>query len=109
MAPLKDWMVEAAVTISQYQLSIGGPLIGGEILKVIKEHCPFKSEVAYMPVPRCETCLYFYQDGTRGKDRGECSLQNGDVPNRIGKVASDCGDWTILVEADFGCVQWETK
>lgn len=48
----------------------------------------FKPDVAYMPVPRCETCRHWQQ----------------------GKHAGDyCRLLYITIPTDFGCVRWEVK
>lgn len=56
-------------------------------------------------LPRCDGCKHWSFAPDYKPPAGTCALQNGPQ----GKVSSDCGDWTIYTEADFGCVQWEAK
>lgn len=58
-----------------------------DILPIIAKHCPFKPDVAYMPVPRCETCRY--------------------MDPRVSLPL--CLKLNLAVTRDFGCVQWEMK
>ncbi len=62
------------------------------IRTIILQHSPFKDGVAYMPVPRCETCEH-WSGGSRSD--GVCA-----------KVIQLNG---MLVPKDFGCVKHKEK
>jgi hypothetical protein len=83
MAIVKDWAIEAAVDIIDH-VRTGSTLEW--VAEKIHKHCPFKPGVAYMPVPRCDSCQLW------GK------YEPGDCPVILGPTA-----------ADFGCVQWKEK
>lgn len=91
MAAADDWMEEAADDIAGKDLNCFA------IVEVIARHSPFKDGVAYMPVPRCDTCAHWRPD--RSLMTGDCHLIN-----------DNCGGNSILeTDADFGCVQWQEK
>jgi hypothetical protein len=84
----------------------GAGLVASELVEIITKHCPFKPNVAYMPVPRCESCKFWklYESGQyKVGEAGECTK------NTDSGVWSDCDDYTIMTEANFGCVQWEAR
>jgi hypothetical protein len=87
----KDWMQEAAIEVeTEAQNDF---LEAGDIRDIIAKHCPFEVGVAYMPVPRCDTCKHW-----RKSDNyyGSCAMDDG------------LGVRTTYA-ADFGCVLWEAK
>lgn len=59
---------------------------------VIVKHCPFKVDVAYMPVPRCESCAHAtpYEEHAIWCD----ALSDGA---------------NMLFTKGFGCILWEAK
>lgn len=89
---MKDWMMEAALNI--YHGGEHGEHLdtSPEIMRdVIAEHSPFKDGVAYMPVPRCETCAH-WTTSTQ-----ECAaLRTGPLN-------------VIYTSLDFGCVKWNAR
>lgn len=95
---VKDWMTEAADELASH-FSFGGGRdsyvtdeqrsnVARNYAAIIAKHSPFKEGVAYMPVPRCETCVHY--------DNGRCN----EVRPHIGR---------LRVAPDFGCVRWEAK
>lgn len=97
----KDWMRAAAEEIAKlwpqrdhgrgdgYLTDEQRSSIATSLRTVIERHCPLQRDVAYMPVPRCETCSHW--EHTSVTNYGRC-LQLG-----IGSMR------------DFGCVRWEEK
>lgn len=70
----------------------------------------------YMPVPRCDGCRWWWRDGGEA-GTGVC-VANYQSARYVGhewpdgravKMWTDCGEMTIRTDADFGCVQWESK
>jgi hypothetical protein len=61
------------------------------LFAVIREACPFKPDVAYMPVPQCETCANYRTSLLHKPNEGYCDML------------------VSFVTADFGCVRWEAK
>lgn len=63
--------------------------------------------VAYMPVPRCDSCQHWEpRDGDGDDGTGHCwfhTERHGEA-----KMYPDMYD-AIITTADFGCVQWEAK
>lgn len=101
MAFVKGWILEAAEEIYHggehgEHLDTSPEVIGS----VIAKHAPFKDGVAYMPVPRCEACAHWTFRPEYLEPHGACTAD---------KIGSDCGDYTIIVPADFGCIQWEKQ
>lgn len=90
MAVAKDWALEAAKAIQWFVgYSAGEPAEAIEKLRdIIAKHCPFKPGVAYMPMPRCETCAHWIE-----------------LPYYWGR----CNPLAIETPPDFGCVQWKAK
>jgi len=85
-----DWMTEAATEIAAgivLDANITNTRAG--LRSIIARHCPLEPDVAYMPVPRCETCRHW-------TDWGSCEK----LPWNDGHVRT---------EPDFGCVKWEAK
>jgi hypothetical protein len=62
----------------------------------------FEVGVAYMPVPRCETCKHWgpFTDGSGAK---ECRKVHA-LDTKIRAAYEE-----LMVADDFGCVQWEAK
>ena len=58
---------------------------------VIVRHSPFKPNVAYMPVPRCETCAHWAH-----------------YPHHLPSIGI-CESLGMRVGTDFGCVEWKEK
>lgn len=90
---MKDWMraVEEEVERRQFE---AGRLCSVGIAEIVAKHCPFKPDVAYMPVPRCDSCARWARPDP--KQDGICTLWKG---NRI----------VVTTSADYGCVRWEAK
>jgi hypothetical protein len=93
MTKPKDWMMDAAN-------EAGDAGNKDDVYVAIVKHCPFKSDIAYMPVPRCGACRYWVLRPEYVEPSGACMAD---------AIGSDCNDYTIIVPADFGCVQWEAK
>lgn len=87
---MKDWAEEAAdeiidkvpIDVGDYRNSVRAWIAGA-----IQRYCPMKPDVAYMPVPRCETCAF--------------------MDPRIALPL--CRLLNVPVTKDFGCVQWKEK
>lgn len=98
MAIVKDWIEEVARDLVE-----GGADIEslGEftvsLSAAIAKHSPFKADVAYMPVPRCDGCRHW------ASDSGACTFIRIDAPKM------PRGSLLLLTTADFGCVRWKTK
>ncbi len=92
---VKDWMAEAAERVyvkACRALTEENVVFNVEVVKTtIAKHSPFKDGVAYMPVPRCETCGHF------------------NVFKYISYDRRWCLSLAITPPADFGCVQWKEK
>ena len=103
---MRDWIVEAVDEIMTWIGSAGNDTrTENEIIATIRLHSPFKDGVAYMPVPRCETCSEWR---ARPDDHYEAVEQTGECTSKLGPW-SDCHDYTILTGNDFGCVNWKAK
>ena len=99
-----------------------------EAAAALSEH-GFEQGVAYMPIPRCDTCKWWERFEYADKElseSGECSRPTGhdEEPGRDMWVEGDKpgmwvkgnhrGMWVeggckFFTECDFGCVQWESK
>lgn len=89
-----DWVKNAALDIQR----IDTPTVV-EICDVIESHLPFKKDIAYMPIPRCDTCKHWTHRGIR---------------DYCGHPALRLRDSLLFVPplettGNFGCVQWEAK
>ena len=97
MSTVVDWTLSAARDIQFYcGLYRGAPenlSVYHLAAAIIKEHCPWKPDVAYMPVPRCDTCRHW----ERHASNGVCSRH------------SDKTREALCTEGDFGCVQWDVR
>lgn len=70
-----------------------------QIKAIIALNCPFEEGVAYMPVPRCETCAHWSE--FRNVDgEGECKKM---------QMPTSGGVYYLQTTADFGCVQWKAR
>lgn len=83
----KDWIEEAADEIR----SSTGDYGNTEIEEIIAKYCPFKMNVTYIPVPRCETCAHWYLIEPNSKEECTEVLDLSFTPK------------------DFGCVHWKEK
>jgi hypothetical protein len=102
MAIVKDWALEAAEETWDWIKSTDSYL-PMDIRAIILKHCPMLPDVAYMPVPRCETCAHWTQR-EHDKTTGICGLDV--TPSH--KMWPDMYD-NIVTTEDFGCVQWKKK
>lgn len=78
-----------------------------------------KVGVAYMEVPFCRTCRWWWRDELeRGdEDTGVCVAGFGSEAyvghewpqDREARMWTDCGEQTIRTTKDFGCVQHEPR
>lgn len=59
MVVVKNWITEAASEIAD---TYGKhPITDTDgYAQIIEKHCPFKRDMAYMPVPRCDQCKHGY-------------------------------------------------
>ena len=104
MPKVDDWAADAAKEISSEQHGWCDASIGeGTIAEVIVKHCPFKPDVAYMPVPRCDGCKHWAPLKEPDHTWSDCLVLS------TGTVVSTEGDEVIQTRKDFGCVQWEAK
>ncbi len=95
MKTATDWTDTAAREIEE---DAGEPRPNGDytpgfIKGVIAKHSPFHDGVAYMLVPRCETCKYWCPHAP--------SVQEATC---VGPTLAD-----TIVGRNFGCVQWKEK
>lgn len=104
MALVKDWVIEAAREIATRLQKRYDYLGRGLIAEtVIRTHSPFKEGIAYIPVPRCETCKHWTPRNQPEYTWSDCEVLS------TGSVVSTEGDDVIQTQEDFGCVQWEKK
>lgn len=100
--------VDFATEIAEELVALSGYAPDCDIQRwadIIRKKWPLKEDVAYMPVPRCDGCKHWALDSVYIRRIGICAMQNSSE----GQVSSDCGDYTIMTESDFGCVQFEAK
>lgn len=70
------------------------------VYNTIRRHCPFEPDVAYMPVPQCDSCHYWRP----GPDAyGACNL-SGSGSEVYGGAGED-----IRTLPGWGCVRWKAK
>lgn len=84
----KDWLAKAIDEIATEVYETSGPGTGihvDEMRAIFDKHCPFKTDVAYIPVPRCDSCAHWTG-----------------MPSYWGS----CKQLVITTPPDFGCVQW---
>lgn len=90
---VKDWITEAAY-------EIGDESVGRDWIRdIIIKHCPMKSDVVYMPVPRCYSCVYW----------SRFELETVGVCNMVRIPTAPASADTMETREDFGCVQWKVK
>jgi len=100
MTLIKDWMTETAEALSK-EIGDHDNYTPDVLRPIIAEHFPYKDfteGVAYMPVPRCDTCTHWT---SRVKYFGWCGMKRVKLDTQPGA--------TLLTASDFGCVQWERK
>ena len=109
---MKDWMTEAAKEIDRHTGGYMSSVDADDIRAIIAKRCPFESGVAYMPVPRCETCAHWRNDPHAVSDSdsyniGDCCATDSPEFDRLRAKGIK-----ILFHQrplGFGCVQWEAK
>lgn len=112
MAVVDDWAAKAARYIVDAAIRVttwADRKPAEEIAAIIKEHCPFKDGVAYMPVPRCETCAYWEPRSKLTHTWSVCALSR-DVQgsgNMLAVLRMDANDCPVQTRNDFGCIQWK--
>lgn len=99
MAVLPNWKINAAQTIAEEP---EGHHLVERIVTILDLHSPFKDGVAYMPVPRCDSCLHWDNIGSANKYHGVCRLSDHDP-------ASLAVTLRMNTHACFGCVSWSPK
>ena len=78
----------------------------GRAFNILAKHNPFKYRIAYMPVPRCETCKHWDTDMITDMRTAECQLKIMQVQVA---TAGSIIHVQMRTRHDFGCVQWEKK
>jgi len=107
-AKTDDWALAAAQDIGE-----GSEWDGDDtIVEKIKKHCPFKPDVAYMPVPRCDGCRHWDHECVTGVGTAECfrpemSAKVDVTPLNTGETINI--NFQMRTKADFGCTLWEGK
>ncbi len=85
-----DWANDAAKEIVGYTTNVPDdyrPCLVGHFAAVIVKHSPFLPDVAYMPVPRCETCARWDKsEGVAGSEVGRCLWMNSNTFKSFGCV-----------------------
>src|SRR5260221_7555978 len=106
MASIKDWMTDVAKIIADYVTTTEVPIANvAGVRALIAKHSPFKDDVTYMPVPRCDSCTWWRGHhchrlvDSSGLRHGSKAVALED--NLGGRFA------LLLTDANFGCVQWE--
>lgn len=107
MTVVKDWVADAAQEIDDGNALSTNTI--ADIQAIITKHCPMKPDIAYMPVPRCETCAYWRRFAgellpTRLERVGTCQMSL-DPPDRHNALVYG----NLETEFDFGCVLWKAK
>ena len=113
-----DWIKAAAEEIGERDAfvewfeQINLPNRGAEIAeKIIRKHCPMEPDVAYMPVPRCETCRWW---GHHSGVTGSCSrlgrrIEDDEDDGEYEAAGTDGNCEEFYCRADFGCVGHEPR
>ena len=97
----RDWKADLIEDLATFPTNSMWPQMVSE---AIDRHVPMKEGVAYMPVPRCETCAnWTWRPAAQARD-GICDMTKW--PDGM-RIATDCGENTIVTSADFGCVEWK--
>lgn len=96
-----DWTQKAAEEVVEH-IADTDNYIASEIRAIIEKHVPFEPEVAYMPIPRCESCRRWtkHPPGAYPSPSGSCDVL---------RFTSPMGEWHMTTSPDFGCVRWEAK
>jgi len=111
MAVVKDWMQEAVEELID-STSVDDPDKPDIIAwarAIIAKHCPMQDDVAYMPVPRCETCKHWKRDEITMARTAECLRREMGVDVLTSHGSSKKIHVQMQTRHDFGCVQWEAK
>ncbi len=129
MAVVKDWTLAAAEEI--YHGGEHGEHLDTDpdiIAAVIGKHSPFKEGVAYMEVPRCQTCAHWDIEHKGHWDAHECKFLSQDfccsgrivqpdpatphdpcssvyLPPEFNGGAT--GGGSVETRPDFGCNEWK--
>ena len=110
MATGKSWIADAAEEIYAASFEhVEAAISSDTVEEIIAKHSPFKVDVAYMPVPRCDSCRHWEPRGGEGTvvpltGDGFCMR----TQQQDSKMAAEMYDH-IITDANFGCVQWEAK
>ena len=78
---INDWARAAADEIGDEVYETSGPGTGissDEMVAIITKHCPMLPNVAYMPVPRCDSCKHWDNVGSSNPASGKCRLSEHD-------------------------------
>ncbi len=79
--------------------------IFNNVRAAIEKECPFQKDVAYMPVPRCDSCAHWMKP-ILPVIYGECrKLSYQEFPQPCSTDEDNC----FQTIADFGCVEWEAR
>jgi hypothetical protein len=98
MSTANDWIADAVNEVIE-----GGDarqLLREYLLSALRKHSPFKPDVVYMPVPRCDQCRHWRQAIQPTAGFGVC--ERIDIPENP-EIAE------LPTPADFGCVLIEAK
>ncbi len=112
---VQDWMFKAAAEIAKACRMDEGA--GPNIHTIIRSYSPFKQDVAYMPVPRCDSCRHWQKNPKFAI--GTCNLtlfdetdgwQDRSKARAIAVNQDEDLEMAILeTTADFGCNQWSSR
>lgn len=110
-----DWVIAAAREIcltfgkTSYEGDEPNFLVLNMVRGIIERYSPFKPDVAYMPVPRCDGCKHWSR-WIEGEPNGSCELTKDawQTENKA-KFYAEGGYVRVDTEANFGCVQFEAK
>lgn len=104
---VKDWATEAAEAINSV---FDGRHLQNPVLTartIILNHSPFKPDVVYMPVPRCDGCRHWKPQHVTSP-LGDCSKIHTSERVQVGNSLAQ-----IMVPLptlpSFGCVMWEAR
>jgi len=110
MEDAKDWVMAAANEILDAKAREGfdGRYRNAALTEIrlyIEKHSPFRSDVAYMPVPRCDGCRHWTRGVIPVIKKPSCggTCANPELRAIVGEQQ------TMETAEDFGCVQWEAK
>lgn len=94
----KNWIFKAALEIAA-RAEDSPPLRGKTVSAIIEAHCPFKPDVVYMPVPRCDECKHWHGPQKDANGREQCT-EPTISPEQMDE---------FMTLPNFGCVRWEAK